>query len=217
MKNVQKFGAFSAFYLALAYVIGIIIFLFVLDWPNIVEPSQKMELLQTHHLLLTVTNLMMYVLFGFFLIVLMLSLHNRFKERSPFLIQLAVVIGIVWAGLLIGSGMVANMGMATVLNLYQHDPTQATMLWLGIESVANGLGGANGEILGGVMTMLFSIAGIKSGFSPKGLNYVGLFVGAIGIISTIPGLNDLAGLFGICQILWFIWLGIFLLHKPKKV
>ena len=39
------------------------------------------------------------------------------------------------------------------------------------------------------------------------------FVGAIGIISTIPGLSDLAGVFGLTQILWFVWVGIVLLRR----
>jgi hypothetical protein len=48
------------------------------------------------------------------------------------------------------------------------------------------------------------------------LNYLGLLVGMVGLISAVPGLNDMAGLFGISQMLWFIWLGIVLLRwKPS--
>ncbi len=45
MKNFQKIGGFAALYLAIAYLVGIVLFLFVLDYPSIVEPSQKIDLL----------------------------------------------------------------------------------------------------------------------------------------------------------------------------
>jgi hypothetical protein len=36
----------------------------------------------------------------------------------------------------------------------------------------------------------------------------------VGIISLIPGLTDLLiGVFGLSQIIWFIWLGIVLLRR----
>ena len=216
MKSFQKLGGFSAFYLAIAYLVGIVIFLFVLDYPSIVEPSQKMDLLVKHQNLIYITNILMYVVFGFFLVVLVLSLYARLKDRSPVIMQIAAAIGIIWAGTLIGSGMVANSGIAPAIALFQDNPVQATAYWLGIESVANGLSGANGEILGGLMTLLISFAGIRGGGLPKILNYLGILVGAVGIVSTVPALKDLTGIFGMSQIIWFIWLGINLLKNNKK-
>ncbi len=45
MKTLQKFGAFSALYMAAAYLIGMAIFLAVLDYPSITDPTQKVTLL----------------------------------------------------------------------------------------------------------------------------------------------------------------------------
>ena len=90
------------------------------------------------------------------------------------------------------------------------------MAWLAIESVTNGLSNANGEILGGVWTLLVTWAAWQAKGLPKGLNYLGLVVGVVGLVSAIPGLNDMTGLFGMSQMLWFIWLGIVLLRwKPS--
>lgn len=213
MKNLQKIGGLSAFYLAASYLLGISIFIFILDYPNIVEPSQKMNLLVNHQSLLYITNILMYVFFGFFLIIFNLSLYEKLKERTPLIMQMAAVTGIIWAGLLIASGMVANAGIAPAVRLFQENPLQGTTFCLGIETVANGLGGQNGEILGGVMTLLISMAGIRGGLLPRSLNYLGIFIGAVGIISTVPGLSDLSGLFGVSQIIWFICIGIILLKN----
>ena len=212
MKALQKWGGFAALYLAVAYLVGIVLFLFVLDYPNIVEPAQKVALLVDKQMVIYLTNLLMYVIFGIFLVVLTLALYERLNASAPAIIRTATAIGIIWAGALIASGMVANAGIAPVVALYETDPAQAALTWLAIETVANGLGGANGEILGGLWTFLVSWAAWRTGRLPKGLNYLGLLVGTVGIISTISGLQDLAGLFGMGQIIWFVWVGVIMLR-----
>lgn len=216
MKNLQKLGGFAALYLAVAYLTGIVLFLFVLDYPSIVEPAQKVALVVDKQMVIYITNLFMYVIFGFFLVVLALALYERLKAASAAIIRTATAVGIIWAGALIASGMVANAGIAPVVALYGKDPTQAALTWLAIESVANGLGGANGEILGGLFTLFISWAALQVNGLPKGLSYLGILVGAVGIISTVPGLSVLTGLFGMSQILWFIWLGIVLLRRSPS-
>jgi hypothetical protein len=115
---------------------------------------------------------------------------------------------------LIVSGMVANAGLATIVPLYAKDPAQAALTWQGIEAVVHGLGFANGDILGGLLTLLVSLAGLRAGELPKGLNIYGLLVGAVGILSIIPGLTDLlAGIYGLMAIIWFVPLGIVLLRS----
>ncbi len=110
------------------------------------------------------------------------------------------------------------MGIAPVVVLHATDPAQAALLWQGIEAVSSGLGNGNGEILGGVWTLLVSWAALKTGGLPKGLNFLGLLVGAVGLISILPRLTDLTGLFGISQMVWYAWLGIVLLRNdPGKM
>ena len=146
-------------------------------------------------------------------IVFALALYDRLKSGAPALMQVAAAIGIIWAGSLIASGMVANAGLASIVPLYSTDPVHATQIWQGIEVVANGLGNANGEILGGMMTLLVSLAGLRTSRLPKALNILGLLVGIVGIITLVPALNPFVSVFGVGQIAWFIWLGIVLLRR----
>ncbi|MBP8971747.1 DUF4386 family protein [Myxococcota bacterium] len=217
MKTLQKFGGFAALYLAVAYLIGMALFLVVLDYPSITDPAQKVALLVEKQMVIFSTNLLMYVFFGGFLIVLSLALYELLKSGAPALMQVATVLGIIWAGSLIASGMVANAGIAPVIALYATDPAQAALTWQGFETVASGLGNGNGEILGGLWALLVSLAALRSGGLPKGLNILGLWVGAVGIITILPGLIDLVGVFALSQVIWFVWLGIVLLRsKPGK-
>ncbi|APV43613.1 hypothetical protein Dform_00250 [Dehalogenimonas formicexedens] len=217
MNNLQKFGGFAALYMALAYLAGMIIFFAVLDFPSITDAGQKVASLVENQWIIFSTNLLMYVFFGVFLIVLSLALYNRLKSGAQSLMQLAASIGIIWAGSLIASGMVANAGIDPVVGLYATDPGQAALTWQGIESVANGLGNGNGEILGGLFTLLVSLAALRTGGFPKALNIIGIVVGAVGIISVVPGATDsMVGLFGLGQIVWFVWLGILLLRNKMS-
>ena len=212
MKTLQKFGGFAALYLALAYLTGMVLFIVVLQSPGITDPAKRVALLIEQQMVIFSTNLLMYVFFGVFLIVLALALYDRLRAGAPALMQVGTALGIIWAGSLIASGMVSNAGIDPVVALYATDPAQAALTWQGIETVASGLGNGNGEILGGLWTMLVSLAALKAGGLPKGLSILGLLVGAVGIISIFPGLTGLVGIFGLGQLIWFVWLGIVLLR-----
>ena len=216
MKTLKKSGGFAALYLAVAYLIGMVLFIAVLDTPSITDPAQKVDLLVKMQTVVFSTNLLMYVFFGVVLIVLALALHDRLRAGAPALMQVATALAIIWAGSLIASGMVANAGIAPVVARYATDPAQAALTWQAIETVANGLGNGNGEILGGLWALLVSLAALRAGGLPKGLNIIGLVVGAVGILSLLPGLTDaLTGVFGLSQIVWFVWLGIVLLRRVR--
>lgn len=213
MKTLQKSGGIAALFMAISHLIGIIIFIVVLDYLNITDPVQKLAMNIERQAVIFSTNLLMYVFFGFALIVLSLALYDRLKSGAPVLMQVATAIGIVWAGSLIASGMAANAGLATVVALYAKDPTQAALIFQAIESITNGLGNANGEILGGLWTLLVSLAALRTGGLPRGLNILGVLVGGVGILTIIPALNAMVAVFGLGQIIWFVWLGIALLRS----
>jgi hypothetical protein len=217
MKNLQKMGGIAALYLAVAYLIGMIIFLVVLDYPSITDPAQKVALLVKMQMVTFSTNLLMYVFFGVFLIVLSLALYDRCKSGAPAIMQVATALGIIWAGSLIASGMVSNAGIAPVVALYTQDPARAALAWMEIETMASGLGNGNGEILGGLWALLVSWAAWRAGGLPKGLNILGLLVGAVGIASLLPGLTALTGIFGIGQLVWYVGLGIVLLRGEPSL
>jgi len=217
MKALQKFGGIAALYMAIAHLTGLIIFIVILDYISITDLAQKVAMNVDNQVVVFSTNLLMYVFFGFFLIVFSLALYNRLKAGAPALMQVATVIGIIWAGSLIASGMVANAALATVVSLYATDPAQAALTWQGIEPAIDGLGNANGEILGGLMTLLISLAALRAAEFPKSLSILGLVIGTFGIITIIPALNAFVAVFGLGQIIWFIWMGIVLLRSnPGK-
>jgi hypothetical protein len=213
-KNLQKMGGIAALYEAAAYLIAIVGYVLVLDTLTEVDPVQKVASLVDNQAFLYILNLIAYVFFGIVLVVLSLALYQRLKSGSPALAQTATAIGLIWATALIASGMIQNFGMGSVVDLYSTDPTQAGMVWLAIESVVEGLGGGSGEILGGPWVLLISWAALRARELPKALNYLGVVLGVVGILSIVPALFlPLALAFGIGKIVWMIWLGIAMLRS----
>ncbi len=214
MKNLQKMGGIAALYGAAAYLIALVGYLLVLGTLDDVDPVQKVASLVDNQAFIYILNLIAYIVFGLFLVVLALALYQRLKAGSPALAQTATAIGFIWATVLIASGMISNFGMGIVVDLYSTDPAQASTVWLAISSVVDGLSGASGEILGGPWVLLVSWAALRAGELPKALNYLGVVLGVAGILSTIPALFlMLALVFGMGKVVWLIWLGIVMLRS----
>ncbi len=209
MKNLQKMGGIAALYESAIYVVIIVVVIFLVDPSGVVDPVQNVV---DNLASLYIGNLLLFVGVGIFLVVLALALYERLKADSPAIMQIATAIGLIWAGLLIGSGMVANSGMETVVDLYSNDPAQAATVWLAIESVGDGLGGEF-EILGSLWVLLISWAALRSGGLPKALNYIGVLMGVAGILTVVPAAREVARMvFSLGQLVWFAWLGIVLLR-----
>ena len=181
------------------------------------EPAQKLAVMLDHQTVLYIINLVIYILFGIILVVLVLAIFECLNDNSHVLAMISAAFGLIWAGLVIAGGMIANIGTEVVIELYSKDPVQATSVWLAIDSVVEALGGGN-EIIGGFWTLLVSLAALRANLFPKILNYLGGIIGLAGILSAIPALGELGGMiFGLGQIVWFIWLGIAMLSNRTKL
>ena len=115
----QRAGGLAALYLALAYLIAMPYFLIAVDYLGVTDPAEKVALLAEHQGSMTAINLITYVIFGIVLAVLSLTLYRRMKDGAPVMMQVATAVGLIWAFVLVASGLVFNFGMETVASLYQ--------------------------------------------------------------------------------------------------
>jgi uncharacterized membrane protein len=111
-------------------------FLLVVGWPD--DPVQQVAVLVNNQVSLHILYVILYQIWAVFLVVLTLALYERLKADSPAVMQTATAIGIIWATVVIASGMIFNIGMDNVVDLYGEDPAQATTIWLVIRSVSDG-------------------------------------------------------------------------------
>ena len=213
MKTLQKMGGIAALYEAAAYIVGMIGFLTVVNVSGVADPVQQVALMAENLAFLYILYLFVYVVWGIFMVILALALYERLKAASPAIMQTATIFGIFWGCVIIISGMIHNVGMQNVVDLYGIDPTQAGTVWLTIDSVLGGLAGSN-EALGGIWILLLSWAALRKGEFSRVLNYLGVVIGIAGILSIVPALAEIfIYIFALGQIVWFIWLGISMLRS----
>lgn len=213
MANLQKAGGTAALVEAFAYIVGFTVMVTVFN-PAGAEgwsPLQKLAFTLQRQDLFQAWIILIYVIFGLVLVVLAVALHERLKAGSAALMQVATAFGLIWAGLVVASGMVGVVGLEAAADLYGKDEAQAASLWMATGVIQRGLGGGV-EIVGGMWVLLISIAAWRSGGLPKPLNSLGFIVGAAGVITLVPMLGDLGAVFGLGQILWFAWVGVTLLR-----
>jgi len=212
-KPTPRSLGYAALYLAAALVAAMIYFLVGTDYPSVTDPAEKLALLVQHQLGIHVMYLIAYVGFGLVLAALSLGLQTRLAPAAPVTARFAAAVGLIWAGMLIASGMVYIVGMGSVVDLQATDPVAAVSAWQAIEPVALGLGGAGGELLGGTWVLLVSLVSLRGHLLPTWLTWLGLVIGTAGVVSTVPGLAGLSVLFGLLVIVWLGGLGIALLRE----
>lgn len=212
----RKLGGFAALYLALAYVAAMPYFLLVSDYERATDISGKVAAIVAGYPSMYAMYVATYILFGVVLGVLVLALFERLREGGELYARVATAVGMTWSVALVLSGMVFNSGMDTVMSLAQANPQQAGQAWQAIETVAEGLGGAGGETLGGLWMLMVGWIALRARVLPRALGGLGAAVGLVGVASTVPGLRGGAMAFGLLQIVWFVWLGILLLRRERS-
>lgn len=219
MTNYQKVGGWAALGEAATYIAAFVILLALLlpagYQTGDVDAAESVAFLADHQGLFYVWILIIYLLAGVLLVVLVLALHDRLKAGSAALSQTAAAFGLIWAGLILASGMIRVVTLGIIGDLFPTDPAQAETVWLALNGVQEGLGGAI-ELPGAIWVLLVSWAALRAGWLPKILNYLGIAIGVVGILTVVPALGELVSVFGIALIVWFIWLGIIMTFKKEK-
>lgn len=214
MSHLQKIGGIAALSEAVIYVSAFVFFGVYWDFPVDADSIRKLTFLSENQTIFSVVNLVMYVLFGILLAVLVLAVHERLKINAPNLSKVASIYGVIWVGLVIASGMISNIGLAAALELSTTNLEQAMLVWSIVSTIVEGIGGGN-EVVGGLWVLLLSIAAYRCNEFSKAFNYLGFFVGIVGILTIYPA-EVLTAIFGITQIVWFSWLGLAMLSGSKS-
>ena len=93
--------------------------------------------------------------------------------------------------------------------------SQAATVWLAISPVFEELLGRV-EIVGGIWILLVTWGALLAGRLPRALNYVGVVVGMAGVLTLFPALEVLGIGFRLGEMVWFGWLGVFVLRRSQS-
>jgi hypothetical protein len=220
MDGLQKMGGVAALVMAATWAVAFAVLLGVLMpagyFDEAVTAVEKARIITDNQALASIGYLIPYVAWGILLVVLALALHDRLKAGMPAVAQIATAIGLIWAGLVIASGLVATLGIRVVAELYGTDAAQAGAVWAPVEAVVGGLGGDAGEVLGGVWLLLIGWAALRARELPRALSFLGIVLGVAGILTVVPPLEPASFVYGLGLIAWFVWLGIVMLRTSQR-
>ncbi|MDF2176878.1 hypothetical protein P2G88_01255 [Aliiglaciecola sp. CAU 1673] len=175
--------------------------------------SNKIAYIAAQQSMLSLANIIGYLIFGILLLVSVQATHARLKSTSSYLLNFATAFGLIWVVLMMCSGMMALVGLNTMVNLFSQGSPHAETVFYVYTTVVNGLGGGI-ELVGGMWVLMLSVYGLKTAQLSKLLNLFGVVVGLVGVLTLIQALPELKDAFGLSQILWFICMGFALLKTP---
>ncbi len=213
-RRSAKAGAIGALIAAGTFIFGIALLATTLSDYAFGDPTpaESIAFLGEHETTFFIWYLVIFLVFGVAIIPLARTLHQRLRNTSPLLADVGTVFAYIWAGLMFAAGMIHNIGITAVGDLADSDPVQAEAVWSSIAAITDGLGGGN-ELVGGMWVLLISIAAWATRALPRSLNALGIVSAASGLITVIPGLEDVGIVFGLGLIVWFAWVGVFLLRN----
>ena len=218
MTDLNKFGGVAALVCGATYVFGFALLVGLLMPAGFgaegLSAEATLAAVADNRGLVQLWYFVIYVVNAVFLAVLAVALAEHFRRSgAEGLSRLSIVTGTIWATLVLGAGMVMNVGLGRVLPLHDAGSPDALLLWQVVELVENGLGGGN-EIAGGVWAIVAGLAGLATGALSRPLSIVPLIIGVSGLLTVIPGLADIFGsIFGLGFIVWFFWVGAALLRR----
>ncbi|SLN72078.1 hypothetical protein [Roseisalinus antarcticus] len=216
--TLTKAGGLAALVCAATYIFGFVFLVTVfaplgfgsgeIDVPAVVTYTAE------NPGMMILWNTTIYVVNALALTVLVVALHRRIAAERPDAAALGGAIGLIWATLVLGAGMLANVAVEHVHALAA-DPEAAAELWSTLHAVELGLGGGN-EIAGGAWILAVSLAAFASGIFGRIPAGIGAVSGFAGLLTILPPLGEVAGaVFGLGAILWFIVAGIVLLRHRQ--
>ncbi|AWF80751.1 hypothetical protein BTJ40_07975 [Microbulbifer sp. A4B17] len=211
---MDRVAGISAFGMGLIYISAFVFFGAFWSFPSGGSPIEKMTFLAQNQLIFNIAYTLMYLVFAILLGCVVVNIYEKLKSKRREIAALASLFGAVWVGLVIASGMIANIGLAYALGLMEVSVQKAFDTWGIIYLMVESLGGGN-ELVGGLWVLLISIAALQVGLFSRPLNFIGVLVGVAGIATIYPD-DIFTEIFGISQIVWFIWLGFSLLKQDGQ-
>lgn len=211
MNKIDYITGLCAIFLGIIYIGAFTYFGVFWAYPYSADIANQIEYLSDNQLLISFVYFSIYAVFGVVLAILVLGLHEKHSTlRTHYVSKLATLFGVVWVGLVIASGFISVIGLGSVVDLATTNIERATETWYMVRLLTESLGGGN-ELVGGIWVLLISLCNLSSNIFSKWLNYIGLFVGAAGIATIYPA-DIVTEIFGVSQIVWFVWIGFSLIR-----
>lgn len=211
MRTKQVNGAIAAIVCATSFIIGLVVILFVV--PDFNQGAEfRLAAFTKHKLLMQIWYFLVYVVFGFSLLVLSRSLLELTDGEHSFLEQVTSLVSYLWACYILACGLIAILSIEFLFS-HNSDGTQhISEVWRQIYTIQMGLG-EGVEWVGAIWVLFINSCLRERNRFPQPIILFGYFIAAIGMLTLYRPLADIGALFGLFQIVWFLAIAFFLARE----
>jgi len=214
MNTFQKAGGMAALAHAFAYLVGIILAVTLIFPVLNGNPDGYFEYVRDNPVLMHTWILITYWGSAVSVVFMALALYHRLNTRSPLIMQAATVFGLIWAGLIIASANLMLNDFRVITELFTNDPSLTPTAWTILEAVENGIISGN-ELVGSLWVSLVCLAALRHNGLTRPLAILGVSLGVVGLVTLV--FPEACFVFGLCMVIWSIWLGVEFLQTKVEV
>lgn len=211
-KSLQRCGAYAFFAMPFCYLGMFIIFALLLNFPQSDVVSDKIAYIASQEVKVSLGYIIGYLVFACLLLVAVQAAHRYLNIKTSALLNYTSAFGYIWVVLMMCSGMLALVGVNTMIKLFLQENSNAETVFYIYATVVNGLGGGI-ELVGALWVLLISVYGLKTSQLTKPTNVLGVAIGVIGILTLNQAIPEFKDAFGLLQIIWFVMMGFVLLKN----
>ncbi|MTI22254.1 DUF4386 family protein [Fulvivirga sp. RKSG066] len=222
-KKLKYLGGLSAIAEAITYILGFILFFGVLDTSGITSAQERLQFFINNRDIYILGYFIIGIAFSFILIILVQSIDQYFKSHAPYLMKFVSGVGYTWSVLVMASSLIFISSLEILETYFLEDPSQALIIHRTTNVIVDALGGGI-EIVGAIWVLTISFVGLTVRKFSAWLHYLGILVGLAGTLTLLSSLSYFSqstffqstqAIFGLGQIVWFVWLGISFLTRKE--
>lgn len=167
------------------------------------NPDQRLAFIITNGRFFQLWYLIIFILFAICLLVLLRGLRRWMETHQTVTFHLSMVAGFIWAAYIFACGFISVFSIEYLLSL---NNTDVAPIWFFVYAIQQGLGDGV-EWVGGIWLTIVSSHFIFIQGKRSLVHIYGLLIGLVGCLTLVPGLQHAGALFGLGQIVWFVWIG----------
>ena len=210
----QLHGVAAALICASSFILGLTLILLVVPDFNS-GPDARLETLTKFTGFMQFWYFLVYMVFGASLLVLSVALlEPEGREHKP-LEQMTTLASYLWACYIFASGFIAIFSIEFLFSQDYDFSVGMTELWRDIYAIQMGLG-EGAEWVGAIWVLMINACLQKEGRFSNLLVYFGYVICGFGLLTLVPSLKEVGAVFGLLQVVWFIWVATFLYLERNK-
>lgn len=210
--HLSKLAGVAFIGMALCYITLFIIYGAILGTPAEASTADKIAYLIENKALYNFTYILGYALFACLLCFCVYVVGTLSHKASRAAVAITSLFGYFWVVVLLCTAMIGISANEMLAAYSATNPEAAEVIFFARALMTESLGGGI-EFIGGVWLVLLGVIGWRHQLFSKPLAAFTLIKGVIGVLTLICADTLLREMFGVTGIIWFIWMGIFMIKN----